>query len=54
VKRQMFEELLRNVREAGAILRGQRRPSRRIVLRSSSGRAGLVTLRVSFRRAVRS
>ena len=38
MKRQMFEELLRNVREAGAILRGQRRPSRRIVIRSSGVR----------------
>jgi putative transcriptional regulator len=38
VKRQMFEELLGSVREAGAILRGQRRPSRRIVIGSSGVR----------------
>jgi len=54
VKGQMFEELLGSVREAGAILRGPRKPSRRIVIRSSSGRADLVTPRVSLRRAVRS
>jgi putative transcriptional regulator len=34
VKKQMFEELLGSVREAGAILRGQK-PSRRTVIRSS-------------------
>jgi putative transcriptional regulator len=34
VKRQMFEELLGSVREAGAILRGRKKPSRRIVMRS--------------------
>jgi putative transcriptional regulator len=34
VKRQMFEELLGSVREAGAILRGQQKPSRRTVIRS--------------------
>jgi len=38
VKRQMFEELLGSVREAGAILRGQQKPSRRIVIRSSGVR----------------
>jgi putative transcriptional regulator len=38
VKRQMFEEVLGSVREAGAILRGQRKPSRRIVIRSSGVR----------------
>ena len=54
MKRQMFEELLGSVREAGAILRAQQQPSRRIVIRSSSGRADLVTPRVSLRRAVRS
>ena len=35
MKKQMFEELLGSVREAGAILRGRQRPSRRIVIRSS-------------------
>jgi hypothetical protein len=54
VKRQMFEELLGSVREAGAILRGQQKPSRRIVIGSPSGRADLVTPRVSLRHAVRS
>jgi len=38
VKRQMFEELLGSVREAGAILRSQRKPSRRTVIRSSGVR----------------
>jgi putative transcriptional regulator len=38
VKKQMFEELLGSVREAGAILRGRQRPSRRIVIRSSGVR----------------
>jgi putative transcriptional regulator len=38
VKRRMFEELLGTVREAGAILRGQQNPSRRIVIRSSGVR----------------
>jgi putative transcriptional regulator len=38
MKRQMFEELLGSVREAGAILRGQRKPSRRIVIRHSGVR----------------
>ena len=38
MKRQMFEELLVSVREAGAILRGQQKPSRRIVIRSSGVR----------------
>jgi len=38
VKRQMFEELLGSVREAGAILRGRQKPSRRIVIRSSGVR----------------
>lgn len=32
MKRQMFEELLGSVREAGTILRGQKQPSRRIVV----------------------
>ncbi len=34
MKRQMFEELLRSVCEAGAILRGRTKPSHRIVVRS--------------------
>ena len=38
MKRQMFEELLGSVREAGAILRGQQKPSRRIVIRSAGVR----------------
>jgi putative transcriptional regulator len=38
VKRQSFEELLGSVREAGAILRGQQEPSRRIAIRSSGVR----------------
>ena len=38
MKRQMFEELLGSVREAGAILRGRQEPSRRIVIRSSGVR----------------
>ena len=38
MKKQMFEELLGSVREAGAILRGQHKPSRRIVMRSSGVR----------------
>ena len=38
MKRQMFEELLGSVREAGAILRGQQKASRRIVIRSSGVR----------------
>ena len=39
MKRQMFEELLGSVREAGAILRGRQKPSRRAVIRSSGIRA---------------
>jgi putative transcriptional regulator len=38
VKKQMFEELLGSVREAGAILRGQQKPARRTVIRSSGVR----------------
>ena len=34
MKKQMFEELLGSVREAGAILRGRKRPSRRTVIHS--------------------
>ncbi len=32
MKDQMFEELLGSVREAGAILRGEHKPSRRVVV----------------------
>ncbi len=39
MKKQMFEELLGSVREAGAILRGRKKPSRRIVIGSSGVRA---------------
>jgi len=42
MKKQMFEELLGSVREAGAILRGRQKPSRRIVIRSSTRRAPAV------------
>ncbi|MBZ5726088.1 MAG: helix-turn-helix domain-containing protein [Acidobacteriia bacterium] len=35
----MFEELLESVREGGAILRGQRKPSRRFELQASGIRA---------------
>ena len=35
----MFEELLGSVREAGAILRGRKKPSRRTVVTSSGVRA---------------
>jgi putative transcriptional regulator len=38
MKREMFEELLDSVREAGAILRGQKKPSRRIVIGASAVR----------------
>jgi len=38
VKKQMFEELLSGVREAGAILRGRKGASRRTVIRSSGVR----------------
>ena len=34
MKKQMFEELLGSVREAGAILRGRQKPSRRTVIRT--------------------
>jgi len=33
MKRQMFEELLGSVREAGAILRGRKKPTRRTAIR---------------------
>lgn len=39
MKKQMFEELLGSVREAGAILRGRKKPSRRTVIGSSGIRA---------------
>src|SRR5262250_2931935 len=39
MKKKMFEELLGSVREAGAILRGQKRPSRRTVIGASGVRA---------------
>ena len=39
MKKKMFEELLGSVREAGAILRGQKKPSRRIIIGSSGVRA---------------
>ena len=35
MKKEMFEELLGSVREAGEILQGRRKPSRRTVIRSS-------------------
>lgn len=39
MKKQMFEELLGSVREAGAILRGEKKAARRTVLRASSIRS---------------
>ena len=39
MKEEMFEELLASVREAGAILRGRKKPSRRIIIGSSRVRA---------------
>jgi putative transcriptional regulator len=41
MKREMFEELLDSVREAGAILRGQKQASRRLVI----GASGVRTIR---------
>ena len=38
MKKAMFEELLGSVREAGAILRGERKPSRRVAIGSSGVR----------------
>jgi putative transcriptional regulator len=38
MKKQMFEELLGSVREAGAILRGQKKPSRRTIIAASGVR----------------
>ena len=39
MKKQMFEELLGSVREVGAILRGEKKAARRMVLRASSIRS---------------
>jgi putative transcriptional regulator len=39
MKPKMFEELLESVREGGAILRGQKKPSRRFEMGSSGIRA---------------
>jgi putative transcriptional regulator len=39
MEKRMFEELLGSVHEAGAILRGQKKPSRRTIMSSSSVRA---------------
>jgi putative transcriptional regulator len=38
MKKQMFDELLGSVREAGEILRGQKKPSRQVAIRSSGVR----------------
>ena len=38
MKKQMFEELLGSVREAGAILRGAQKPARRTAVRASGVR----------------
>jgi DNA-binding transcriptional regulator YiaG len=38
MKKEMFEELLDSVREAGAILRGQKKPLRRVVIGASGVR----------------
>jgi len=38
MKKEMFEELLGSIREGGAILRGQKKPSRRIVVSASGVR----------------
>jgi len=38
MKKQMFEELLGSVREAGAVLRGKGKPSRRTVIHASGVR----------------
>ena len=39
MKKETFEEMLGSVREAGAILRGQKKPSRRMVIGSAGVRA---------------
>ena len=41
MKREMFEELLDSVREGGLILRGEKKPSRRVVI----GASGVRTIR---------
>jgi putative transcriptional regulator len=41
MKREMFEELLGSVREAGAILRGEKKPSQHVVI----GASGVRTIR---------
>jgi putative transcriptional regulator len=41
MKREMFEELLGSVREGGAILRGRKKPARRVVI----GAAGVRNIR---------
>lgn len=38
MKKKMFEELVASVREAGAILRGQKKPSRRTAIGASGRR----------------
>ena len=45
MKRQMFEELLDSVREGGSIVRGEKKPSRRVVI----GAAGVRTIREGTR-----
>jgi putative transcriptional regulator len=39
MKTEMFEDLLRSVREGGAILRGQKKPSRRFAIEAAGVRA---------------
>jgi putative transcriptional regulator len=39
MRKQMFDELLGSVREGGAILRGEKKPSRRVVIGASGVRA---------------
>jgi putative transcriptional regulator len=39
MKKAMFEELLGSVREGGAILRGEKRPARRVTMGASGVRA---------------
>ncbi len=39
MKKAMFEELLGSVREGGAILRGEKRPAKRVVVGASGVRA---------------
>ena len=41
MKREMFEELLESVREAGSILRGEKKPARRLAI----GASGVRTIR---------